>query len=563
MAKIILLTIFVTFNFYTLFMHSYKTKPVLLLTIFLSICLNITAQESFSQYHNNSFNHFDRYVYLSQKRFHTAVKPFLISQTDSLVAIDTLFKKNVSNKFFDIVFNRNLVKIKQNDFYITIDPLFNFELGKGSGTGYTGTSWVNTRGFLVKGSIGKKVAFSTSFYENQAMFNDMRRDRVKNLKVVPGQGSPKIYKTTGYDYAFVDAYASYSPSKFFNFQLGHGKNFIGDGYRSLILSDNSLSYPFFKLTTNVWNLKYWLLFAQFQDLTTRYNYGTPYDKKWGVFHFIDYAITPWLNVGLFESVIWQNADSTNHRGFDFNYINPIAFFRPVEFSVGSPDNVLMGGNGRLRVFKKHTFYGQFVIDEFNLTEIKADIKHMFNKSDTSLQWGFWSNKFAIQAGYKTYNLFIDKLDVQTEVNFVRPFMYAHLNTLKNYANYNQPLAHPLGSNFVEWVSFLKYNYNRVFFEARYSYAVHGSDTAGLNFGNNIFKPYTIRANDYGNTLGQAQKVNLQYLSATLSYLVNPATNLNIYISYTNRKQQSGVNTTNQNLLLFGVRTSLQNFYFDF
>jgi hypothetical protein len=489
-------------------------------------------------------------VYNADARFHTSVKPFLNYQIDSLVNRDSLYRKPVSNKFWDIVCNRSLIQFDKNDFRFTIDPLFNFELGRDNSV--DANSWINTRGFLIKGSIGKNLSFSTSFLENQAVFNDYRGDLVDQNAVVPGQGLPKSYKTNGYDYAFSEAYLSYQAGEYFNFQFGHGKNFIGDGYRSFLLSDNAFSYPYLKITTDIWNIKYVNLWMQFQDFTDSNPYGEAYDKKWGAFHYLDWSVTPWLNIGLFEAIIWQNADSTGTRGFDINYANPVIFFRPVEFSVGSPDNVLMGVNGKITLFKKQVLYGQFMIDEFKLDEIK-------NYKD-----GWWANKFAIQAGYKTFDLFkVKHLDIQTEVNFARPFMYSHLSSLKNYGHYNVSLAHPLGSNFLESVTFLRYNYKRIFFEGRFSYAKHGSDTAGLNYGNDIFKSYTDRAQDYNNFLGQAEEISLTYATLNLAYLVNPSTNLNVYVSYTHRNETSASLTNSQNLITFGIRTSLGNYYYDF
>lgn len=440
----------------------------------------------------------------------------------------------------------------KDQFKFTIDPLMNYEAGKEAE--FDNISWINTRGFLINGAIGDNFSFSTRFNENQAVFNDYRGNIVSDYGVVPGQGRPKRHKDIGYDYAFSEAYVSYQATQHFNFQFGHGKNFIGDGYRSLLLSDHAFSYPYFKITTDVWNIKYVNLWSQHQDFTTKYPYGTAYDKKWASMHYLDWSVTPWLNIGLFEAIIWQNADSTGHRGFDVNYANPVIFFRPVEFSVGSPDNALMGINGKLTLWKNQIFYGQFMLDEFKLSEIK------------NLSEGWWGNKYAIQAGYKTYDLFnLKHIDIQTEVNYARPFIYSHLSSLKNYGHYNVPLAHPMGSNFLESVSFVRYNYKRIFFEGRFSYAKHGRDTVGLNFGNDIFKPYTTRPewHEYDNKLGQAESVTLKYATVTLAYLINPATNLNVYLSYTNRNESSASINTNQSLITFGIRTSLQNFYYDY
>ncbi len=324
--------------------HNYWFFSVYFLLLSLFISNSLLSQESHSQYQNHSFRHFDRYVYQADERFHTSVKPFLNRQVDSIVSLDTLYKVQVNKKVWDIAFNRHLIQFDKKGFKFNIDPLFNFEVGKDAD--YSDISWINTRGFIVNGTIGPMVSFSTSFYENQAVFNDYRKTLIQKYQVVPGQGRPKAFKENGIDYAFAEAYISYSPSKYFNFQFGHGKNFIGDGYRSLLLSDHAFSYPYFKITTDVWNIKYVNLWMQFQDFTEKYPYGHAYDKKWGSFHYLDWSVTPWLNIGLFEAIVWENADSLGHRGFDFNYANPVIFFRPVEFSVGSPDNVLLGVNGK-------------------------------------------------------------------------------------------------------------------------------------------------------------------------------------------------------------------------
>ena len=51
---------------------------------------------------------------------------------------------------------------------------------------------------------------------------------------------------------------------------------------------------------------------------------------------------------------------------------------------------------------------------------------------------------------------IRHLDLQAEYNSARPFTYSHASLFTNYAHYRQPLAHPLGSNFKEFVFIGRY-----------------------------------------------------------------------------------------------------------
>lgn len=536
-------------------------RSLLCLLVLVFVYSSVISQESYSIHQNQMFRHYDRYVYQADQRFHTSVKPFQLRQVDSIVDINAINRKDVNRKIWEIVFNRSLIQFKQKDFAFTIDPLMNFEYGKAKGTDLTvdhgDYSWINTRGILINANVGKRIQVSTSFYENQASFNDYRYERIAELgrSVIPGQGRGKSFGDslqTTKDYAYIDGYVSFTPSQYFNIQLGHGKNFIGDGYRSMLLSDNAFNYPYLKITTDIWHIKYVNLWAQLQDLTNTYSYGTANDKEWTSMNYLDWSVTKWLNIGFFEAVMWSNVDSAGvYRGFDVNYANPVIFTRPVEFSVGSPDNALMGLNGKLTLFKHHILYGQFLIDEVNWSEFKSSS-------------GYWGNKWAAQAGYKTYDLFkIPNLDIQTEFNYARPYVYSHIRPTSNYGHYNQPLAHPLGSNFWESVSFLRYHHKRIYFEGRYSFAIHGTDTAGLNYGGDIFEPYTTHVREYNNYVGQGEKQEIQYINLTFAYLVNPSTDLNIYLSYSNRSQVSASVNKDQTLITFGIRTSLSNFYYDY
>ena len=53
-----------------------------------------------------------------------------------------------------------------------------------------------------------------------------------------------------------EANLTFTPNKFIDLQLGYGRNFIGDGYRSILMSDGASPYPFFKLKTTFWKIKY-------------------------------------------------------------------------------------------------------------------------------------------------------------------------------------------------------------------------------------------------------------------------------------------------------------------
>lgn len=80
-----------------------------------------------------------------------------------------------------------------------------------------------------------------------------------------------------------------------------------------------------------------------------------------------------INVSFFESIVWQSRDSNNaNLVYDVNYLNPVIFlYRPTEYALGSGDNALIGASFKVRLWKHLQLYGQLIIDEFLLKEMKA------------------------------------------------------------------------------------------------------------------------------------------------------------------------------------------------
>jgi hypothetical protein len=519
--------------------------------LFLFGLNTLCAQELFLNNREYAIT-FENKVNRIESAIHTSFKPYIQRNIETIKSDqDSIEKRSLIHRK---IFHEDLITVNTEDFKMMIDPLFNFELGEDVENNQN--TWVNTRGLMVKGSIGKQFTFYSAFYENQAKFSEPINDFVNSKRVIPGQGLARSFDDNAFDFSRAEAVMSYTPSKYFNFQFGQGKNFIGDGYRSLLLSDNSFTYPYFKITTNVWKFQYTNLFTSFINMQSGSLLGKPFDKKSGSFHLLSYNVTKRLELSFFEAIIWQTSDSNTYRGFDINYLNPIIFYRPVEFSLGSPDNALMGLNVKYKTTNNITFYGQFILDDFNLGKLKKGK-------------GFFQEKYGFQIGIKANDLFkIENLSFQTEYNQVQPYVYAHKEPLQSYTHYNQALAHPLGANFKESVSFVNYKYKHWYVELKFNYAKYGADTANTHWGQDIFKSdYDAQRpgheQSFGNINGQGLSTTLTYKDIRISYLVNPVTNLNISIGISDRIEKSVLNKSHQTLVYFGIRTSLQNLYYDF
>ncbi|NJO92970.1 MAG: hypothetical protein HC831_31435 [Chloroflexia bacterium] len=125
-----------------------------------------------------------------------------------------------------------------------INPLFDLAYKKSPD--YNQTFYNNTRGIEFKGDIGRRFSFYTAFYENEARFAPYITDYVNEHRVAPGQGAVKILGNSKFDFSRASAYFTIKASKNITIQAGHYKHFIGEGYRSLLLSDNSFNYPYLR-----------------------------------------------------------------------------------------------------------------------------------------------------------------------------------------------------------------------------------------------------------------------------------------------------------------------------
>jgi hypothetical protein len=305
-----------------------------------------------------------------------------------------------------------------------------------------------------------------------------------------------------------------------------------------------------------WKFRYSVIYAVLQDLKTPHDFDVGFYKKYSTTHYLDINIGKKnkISAGIFETVMFKPAAS---RGYELAYLNPMLFLRPVENSLDSPDNVLLGLNAKWKINKHNTVYTQFMLDEFIIDEVKSGK-------------GWWGNKQGIQFGFKSANLFaIKSMNFQSEINVVRPYTYQHRSEQQNYTHHNQALAHPLGANFLESVTMLNYRWRNFFGEIKYQYAKTAQDTGvdalgnPNNFGNDIFKSYIQHGPEYGHYLFDGLGGKLTSIDLRINYLVNPKTNFNIEIGTVMRKFSNAFYENNSQLIYFGIRTSLENYYYDF
>ena len=515
--------------------------------------------------HENYFR-FDRAINLVGTNSHTASKPYmyedLVNYYD-FVSENEALKQDRQTWSGKKIWNEHLVQLQGKDYWFTLDPIFDLQLGKDTDADFN-TTYNNTRGVYIQGGLGKKFSFSASVFENQGRFAQYYNQYAESLKafgpdpaIIPGRGIAKRFKEDAYDYPVAEGYLSYSPAKFINIQFGHGKQFIGDGYRSLLQSDVASPYPYLKLNTKFWKIKYTNTWTWLKDVRPEAVENDAFRTKYIANHFLSWNVSKRLNLGLFESVIWEN---TNDRGFDINYLNPVIFFRAIEFETGQgAGNAILGASGKYKFNDNVNVYGQFILDEFSLNDVKAGEKS-------------WKNKYGFQLGAKYYNAFkVKNLMLQAEYNQVRPYTYSHNTIVLNYAHNNQPMAHLWGANFRELVLIGRYQKDRWFAEAKFIAGVRGfdynNDTDNFSYGGDIYRDYNDRPFDTGVKIGQGIKTTSINASTQLGYLVNPSSNLKAFVNVNYRNfnpEAQTLNVFNNSTVWvnFGIRTDLFNWYFD-
>jgi len=415
--------------------------------------------------------------------------------------------------------------VSTEDFDLHVNPVLYGFVGKEKDN--TETPYLNTRGLELRGMIAKKVGFYTFFTDTQALFPTYITNTITRLNAIPNEG---YYKRpidgNGVDFLTARGYITADIIKEkINFQFGYDKNQIGSGYRSLFLSDFSSNYLFMKFNTNIWKINYQNIFAQMT--AEKLNADSYYPQKFVAIHHLSVNLTPKLQVGLFEAIIFNRIDTTAQRNkngyFDFRYLNPVIFYRSVEQQAGSPDNANVGFDVKYYLAKRFSIYGQLLIDELVVAQIWKGTR-----------WR--GNKHAIQLGAKYIDAFgVRNLDLQGEFNVVRPYTYSHNFKYSEYSNYNQPLAHPLGSNFREFLGIVRYQpWARLQLVGKAFYTKHGTDKDSLNWGGNIFRNNTINMQEYGNRVAQGNHTRLLLLDFVLTY--QPKHNMWIDLKQTYRQE---------------------------
>lgn len=542
--------------------YSYPVKKRGLL--FTLLILFITSSHSFAQliyqpYSYQFYQKLNKDVYSPATSLHTSLKPYFITDSSSIrTSYDSLMQNNVDNSqkswLNHVLFSGHVVEVKNKEFTFYMDYLTDLQIGHDFEE--KRNTNLNTRGYEVGGTIGSNFFFYTTGFENQGKFASYYENYIiAGGGIVPGQAYDRIAKgdsrvPSGRDWSYSTAMVGFMPNKNMSVALGVDKTFIGDGYRSVLLSDFAPNYPLLRFTANLGKHVQYMAMWTYMDNQEAVRFdvnpsGSNYRRTWGAFHYIDWNINNRASLGFFNALIAAEAedDGTRH-GFDVNYINPVLFLRSLGPSNRTPDHTLIGFNGKYKVLDKTTVYGQLLFDQASTANT--------------------GSRTAYQLGFRGADLLkVNSLNYLFEFNTAAPYTYSNQYPVVNYSQLSGSLTHPLGANYREWLGIMNYSLGKFDFQGQLNYARYGLNTTTVNYGKDITKADNVALPPGNISTGQGLATSLKYAEGTVSFMLNPKYNLHLEVGGLLRQETNAVTDTKTAMITFGLRSSFRNLYHDF
>jgi hypothetical protein len=563
----------------------------------------VSAQQQDLHFNQDFYQNFEQYLYSWDSDFHTSIKPYKAAQVYPYVFPDTVlsFRRTRATERFvpravNILFFEDLLEFSEQGyvkksirdsvqtgvvirrnytdtsyvkrkFHITANPYVRLELGYDNGPGRSVS--YNKRGVALTADIGDKFSIFTVFSENQARFAEYLEPQIRTTRVIPGEGKARNFGTSSFDFSNVWGYVNYTPNRYISLEAGNGKHFIGDGYRSLFLSDNAYVYPYFKASLSAWRLRYMVIYAELQnDIRERTDFALGVTRKFANFNYLSIECTKWLQLGLFEGILWQRTGPDGNNEFDANFINPIIGIRGLQKNLDV--NTVYGLNYKITLPRYIALYGQWMIDRFPT----QGLQHI-------------NNRMGMQAGIKYFDVGgVDNLHFRMEYNRVRPYAYTARDSAMHYTQYDAPLAHPNGANFQEIYGQLSYRYDRFYTSLGVTWSKGGIDELLVDTSGNINSSLVsgseiLISNRFapvrdGLTIGgTAQNYSLIHADFRVGVIINPKINLKMELGVVARQTRANFLVPDEDnvlqpislkdnnaILVFSVSTRIFNNYYD-
>jgi hypothetical protein len=152
--------------------------------------------------------------------------------------------------------------------------------------------------------------------------------------------------------------------------------------------------------------------------------------KWIAAHRLEWAVSPRLDLGLQEVVIYAD------RGPQLAYLNPFMFYWAAQSYLGDRDNVMMALDADWRFRPGWRWWAAYAIDDLKKLKVFSDD---------------FANKFSLQTGLSWADpLGVSDTDAHLDYVRIEPWIYTHKFPINTFRHFDAPLGHPLGPNSDRW-----------------------------------------------------------------------------------------------------------------
>lgn len=514
-------------------------------TAFLAIALHAIGQQNDILLQREVYIDVERNAARLDTVVHTGLKPVLQNRADLTNVMGHRVDSARYYYWFTLkLFKEHFLIVDEGDFHLTVDPLFHQEIGSdfGDQTPYVDTTrlYFNTRGLLIAGDFGSRLSFQTMFHESRGALPQFLLTQVRPLDAISGQGRVKYFDGRKVDYGWSQASLSVAATNWLNVQLGHGKHFVGHGYRSVLLSDHAPPAPYVKLSAlsrnrrwqySTWHTKLMHGLGKNDRLPTGESSESLFQWMRARFQHLSVDLGR-AQIGLFEATLFRNIDADGVRPFNPMELNPVIGLNTLAFGLGKADKCLLGADLRVKVTNKAYLYGQFATDG--------------------------PGRYAWQAGARAFDVGRKDLHLQAEYSSATRFMYASDPASQSYVHAGLPLAHPLGTAFGELVVIADAGFDRFWLQAKVNLSSFERDTSAVyNHGTSLNRPDIGLASPDGPDQRQ-----VFFLDLNASYLLNPNTNLRLVLGCWRRDQPGASDGVQSTYVYAAIRTALFNRYYD-
>ena len=299
----------------------------------------------------------------------------------------------------------------------------------------------NGSGAKIRGELGDVVGFRASFLQTREQGT---RDYTWRYRVFQRPLEIPQLKGEVADYHEATGYAVFS---LLGVDLLFGKDeaMWGPGPRdNLGLSHNAPSFTMLRMRSKIGKLNLVSLTGALRpcparrdspicgDIASEESYVTNGQsrilerQKYLSGHRLEISLTPWLDLGFHELVIYGD------RSIEPTYLNPFMFYWAAQSHLGDKDNVIMGIDVDLRPMSDTRFYASYFIDDLKKAKIFSND---------------YANKFSIHLGAHRVDPpgFKDG-DLHLEYVRIEPWIYTHKFPINTYRHFDSPLGYNLPPN---------------------------------------------------------------------------------------------------------------------